>query len=77
MDNLNPISSKIKRPIIIDHRIDIKNFKERIDACLTKIFGKKKIKKILLINPLMQIKAPSILTGHTEKEIVTILLMDY
>ena len=51
MDNLNPISSKIKRPIIIDHRIDIKNFKERIDACLTKIFGKKKIKKILLINP--------------------------
>ncbi len=51
MDNLNSINSKINRPIIIDNRLNLNNFKERIDACLSKIFGEKKIKKILLINP--------------------------
>ncbi len=41
MDNLNSINSKINRPIIIDNRLNLNNFKERIDACLSKIFGEK------------------------------------
>ena len=45
MDNLNSINSKINRPIIIDNRLNLNNFKERIDACLSKIFGEKKNKK--------------------------------
>ena len=51
MNNINPIETDINKSILIDNSLYLNTFKERIDSSLNKIFGKKKIKKILLINP--------------------------
>lgn len=51
MNNISTENIKLYNSSTIKNILDLNNFKERIDESLNKIFGKKKIKKILLINP--------------------------
>jgi radical SAM superfamily enzyme YgiQ (UPF0313 family) len=51
VNNLNTDFSSQNKSLIIYDSLKISSFKERIDFSLKKIFGEKKIKKILLINP--------------------------
>lgn len=51
MNNLNIEVFSPNKSLIINNSLNISSFKERIDLSLKKIFGEKKIKKILLINP--------------------------
>ena len=51
MNNLNIEVPSSNKSLIINNSLNIISYKERIDLSLKKIFGEKKIKKILLINP--------------------------
>lgn len=51
MNNLNTDFPSPNKSLIINNSLNLSSFKERIDFSLKKIFGEKKIKKILLINP--------------------------